>query len=136
VLRLPTPAESVRSVRGFELRSYRGTSLIRKRTPPRTLPQACDQGPWGVLGDGRFVMGEVPLYVDTGSHLQDGHDLLQGSILPLQDRSLSLPVQWKAAEPPEAWLACQINVLIGLRGIRGKLVFLLILLTLLTHSFL
>ena len=39
--------------------------LTHKKTqPPRTLPQAYALGPRGVLeGVGRFLMGEVPLYL-------------------------------------------------------------------------
>ena len=37
---------------------YRGTSLRR----PRTLRQAYAQGPMMVLGGGRFLVSEVPLY--------------------------------------------------------------------------
>ena len=37
--------------------------LIYKQTHhPRTLPQAYAQGPRGVLGGGRFLVGEVPLW--------------------------------------------------------------------------
>ena len=43
---------------------YRVTSLIRKRTPPSTLPWAYTYGPRGFLEGGRFLMGEVPLHVD------------------------------------------------------------------------
>ena len=45
-------------------RVYRGTSLIRKRTPlgpyPRPMPRVLGRS-WG---GGDFLMGEVPLYAD------------------------------------------------------------------------
>ena len=49
------------AVRGMGLKVYRGTSVIRKRTPvgpySRTMPRVLG----GSQGGLRFLMGEVPL---------------------------------------------------------------------------
>ena len=64
-----TPKSEVFPVR--ELIIYRGTSLIRKRTPLgpylRPMPRVLGGSYWG----GRFLMGEVPLYKTSMTKNQD-----------------------------------------------------------------
>ena len=47
-------AEPLATGRERETKRYRGTSLIRKRTPPRTLQKDYAWGPMVVLGGWRF----------------------------------------------------------------------------------
>ena len=60
----PCPVKVSRiRLKGGEVSVYRGTSLIRKLTPPgsyrRPMPRVLS---WS-QGDGRFLMGQVPLYL-------------------------------------------------------------------------
>ena len=54
-------------VPGFSFTAYRGTSLIRKRTPLGPYRRPTPRVLGGSQGGGRFLMGEVPLYAVQGS---------------------------------------------------------------------
>ena len=54
----------VRCVDGFDL-DYRGTSLIRNSALQGPYSRTMHRALWWVLGGGRFLMSEVPLYVLT-----------------------------------------------------------------------
>ena len=49
--------------RNYQILSYRGTSLIRKRPPLGPYSRTMPRNIWGSYGGGRFLMSEVLLYL-------------------------------------------------------------------------
>ena len=60
-MRMHAPLSSAASL--CEFPRVPGNLADKKTPPPRTLQQAYAQGPVVVLGGGRFLISEVPLYV-------------------------------------------------------------------------
>ena len=59
----PSTARVLKTNRFWSM--YRGTSLIRKRTPLGLYRRPMPRVLGGFWGGGRFLMGEVPLYLQA-----------------------------------------------------------------------